>query len=98
LSTHCTVARSALKKAPQLGQRDGECGTVDERHRGGQHTGRQHDPAALRSDLSAQLARARLGGNDAAVAWLDEGLRHARIMDWQARPGNDREKRAFALS
>jgi len=31
--------------------------------------------------LSADFARASFGGNDAAVAWLDEWLRHAGIMD-----------------
>ena len=86
------------EKSPQLGQRNGQCRAVDEGHRGGEHTGREHDPATLRINLSPQLTRARLGSNDAAVAWLDEWLRHACIMDCRGRPGNDVAERAFALS
>jgi hypothetical protein len=52
-------------------------------------TGREHYPATLRGNLSTDFARARNSSNDAAVAWLDEGLRHACIMDCRERPGND---------
>src|SRR5262249_14996071 len=61
----------------------------DEGHRGCEHTGRQHYPATFGSNLASDFARADFGGNYAEVAWLDERLRHAPIMNCRARPGND---------
>ncbi|MGA9194633.1 MAG: hypothetical protein WB037_06040, partial [Pseudolabrys sp.] len=49
----------------------------------------QYHPAALWRDLAPERARARLGLDDAAVAWLDEGLRHEdQWVTWAGGTGN----------
>ena len=67
------------EKRAQLGQRDGQRRTVNEGHRRSEHAGGEHHAAALRRDLAPERARARLGVDDAAVAWLHEGLRHGEL-------------------
>jgi hypothetical protein len=43
--------------------------------------------------FSSERTWAGFGVNDAAVAGFDEWLRHARIMDCRAKPGNDVRRR-----
>jgi hypothetical protein len=64
------------EEGAQLRERDRQRRSIDESHRGCKHTGSQYYPAPLWRDLAPKRTRAWLCGDNAAVARLDEGLRH----------------------
>jgi hypothetical protein len=57
-------------------QRDGQCGTIDERHRGCKHAGGKHHATTVRRCLPSKLSWTWLGCNNAATARLHKRLRH----------------------
>ena len=65
-----------MEVCAQVRQRDSQRGTINERHGGGKDAARKDHAAALGWYFEPELARARLGIDNAATTRLNKRLRH----------------------